>query len=95
MYMKPMLLTNLVFPDVVESNDERDFDKTYEKVVDYGKAGGNELEIGYYDVELTRMVLVMMNEGWISRVGLHGLIKLGASELEVIKSGVMQCHLPN
>jgi len=42
-----------------------------------------------------RRVSELTNEEQIGYEGLHSLIKLGVPELEVMKSGVMQRHLPN
>ena len=46
---------------MVESNDERNFDKAYKRVVDYEKGGGNELKAVCYDIGVMRKVLGMMN----------------------------------
>ena len=51
---------------MVESNNERNFDMAYKRVVNYEKGGGNELETVCCDVGVTRKVLGMMNGELIS-----------------------------
>ena len=61
-------LTELVWRKngLVESDDEKNFDKTYKRVVDYGKTEGNELETVCCDVGVTRMVSGTVSEELIS-----------------------------
>ena len=87
-------LTELVWRKngLVESDDEKNFDRTYKRVVDYGKTEGNELETVCCDVGVMRKVSGTMNEEPISReVG--GWIKSGATKLGAM--GATQHHLPN